>query len=81
MPAVADSAYNHGVNLADIEHAYRQKLHRFDEDDMVIWLGPARAGDLLELGVGHSGRIVHAMHARAKYTDQLRKPGKKGKRR
>lgn len=71
-PVVAESAHRHGVAEADMLHALRFAIaHVRQDDDMVMFIGPDRAGNLIEVGVvtWHGIlAIVHAMSpARDKY--------------
>jgi hypothetical protein len=71
------SAGRHGVDMADIQHAYEHPLAIFDQDDdMHMIIGPDRAGHrLLEIGYVVADErlhaIVHAMPARRKYLDRM----------
>ena len=68
---IAPSARKHGVSDDDMRHALRYPLRVADlDDDLTMFVGPARDGTLVEVGVADSGRgsiIVHAMRARPKY--------------
>lgn len=51
-------------------HAYRNPIRAFAVDDLVMLVGPDRAGRPLEIGVADADGIdfiVHAMPARSKY--------------
>lgn len=62
------SAYRHGISEADIRHAIRNPLKTLiTSDDMPLIIGAATNGRPLEIGIGRSGAIVHAMKARPKY--------------
>ena len=63
------SAYRHGVAEADIRHAVEFRVKSvITENDMVMIIGPARDGAMLEVGLGSSGDVVHAMSpVRRKY--------------
>lgn len=71
LPIVLQSAARHGVAEEDALHAWAfatDALHV--SGGMVMYIGPDRAGDLLEVGVveWHSTlAIVHAMQARHKF--------------
>jgi hypothetical protein len=72
VPIILESAYRHGVDDDDMLHALRFPLHHFAQDDgLVMFVGPARDGELIEVGVVEwYGEIViaHAMRpARPKY--------------
>lgn len=73
------SARRHGVADADIVHAVEHALAVGEQDDgKVLYLGPDRAGNLLEVvAVAYSdGEIViHAMRMRSKYEPFLRGEG------
>ena len=70
QPVVADSARKHGIDDEDILHAFRNPIAVYD-DDVTVFVGGDRAGNLLELGIIESEEgqpvIVHAMFARDKY--------------
>ncbi|HQF02759.1 MAG TPA: hypothetical protein PK868_02090 [Phycicoccus sp.] len=72
-PIILDSAHRHGVSEEDMLHALRFPLHHFRQDDnMVMFIGPSRTGELMEVGLvlwwGGEMAIAHAMKpARAKY--------------
>jgi hypothetical protein len=66
------SARKHGVADEDIEHATRNAMTIDDlEDDLRLYLGPARNADLLEIvtvvRAGDRELAIHAMKMRAKY--------------
>jgi hypothetical protein len=67
------SALKHGIEAEDIEHAVRNAM-AIDEldDDLRLYLGPSRAGELLEIITlsreqGRAQLVIHAMAMRAKY--------------
>jgi hypothetical protein len=68
-PIVLESAFRHGVEEADILHAYANALVRLPsrERGLVMWIGPSCTGAILEIATnqwhGLTG-IVHAMVAR-----------------
>ena len=74
------SALRHGVGEEDIQHAVRNAVaveEVGDDPVRYLILGPARAGDLLELVVMDTPRgplVIHAMPMRPKYRRLL--PGK-----
>lgn len=76
-PFIAVSARKHGVDDADMLHAYAQPLRVFAPDEgLTMLVGPARDARLLEVGVvsGREGPvIVHAMPARNTYLRNRRK--------
>jgi len=54
---VAASARKHGVCDDDMRHALRYPLRVADLDDgLTMFVGPARDGTLVEVGVADSGR-------------------------
>ena len=62
------SAFKHGISERDIRHALRYQVKSLlTKDDMVMVIGPAENAAMLEIGIGRSGAVVHAMPARAKY--------------
>ena len=67
------SADRHGVVFEDLEHAVRNAMVIEDlDDDLRLYLGPNRAGSLLEVItiVRESDEpelVIHAMTMRAKY--------------
>jgi hypothetical protein len=67
---IARSAHRHGIEDEDILHALRLATAFAEVDDLVMWLGPGRDGQLLEIGVTEIAGdewVVHAMPARRKY--------------
>lgn len=70
---VTASATKHGVPAEDIEHAYDHALLIHEQDEgVVIAVGPARDGELIEIGylVSEDGTVVaiHSMRpARTKF--------------
>jgi hypothetical protein len=70
-PVIVESARRNGVRDDDILHAFNQPIFVEDLDEgLVMFVGPDRAGQLLEIGVVASSDIpviVHAMEARPKY--------------
>jgi hypothetical protein len=74
------SARKHGIGDADIVHAVQHALAVGEQDDgKVLYLGPDRAGNLLEVVSVTRGDgteiVIHAMHMRAKYEPFLRGQG------
>ena len=67
-PRILSSAYKHGINQADILHAYRNFIEvRTHPKDGLVYVGPAENGTLLELGIVKIEQewvIVHAMRLR-----------------
>ena len=71
-----ESAHRHGIADADIEHAVDHAvLVAEDEDDKVLYLGPDRAGNLLEVVAikreDDSEIVIHAMKMRRAYEHLL----------
>jgi hypothetical protein len=67
---VLRSARKHGISDDDMLHAYRNPIRAFAVDDLLMLVGPDRAGRLPEIGVADADAIdfiVHAMPARPKY--------------
>jgi hypothetical protein len=70
---VLPSALRHGVLVEDIEHAVRHVMASDDlEDDLRLYVGPARSGALLEVisivrQEDRTELVIHAMPMRAKY--------------
>jgi hypothetical protein len=65
-------ARKHGVNEQDMRHAIRNAMRRVVmEDDLVMFIGPATDGSLLEVGVldidGDDPVVIHAMKLRQKF--------------
>jgi hypothetical protein len=74
------SAHKHGVVDDDIAHAVDHALAVGEQDDgKVLYLGPDRAGNLLEVvSVARddgSEIVIHAMPMRSKYEPFLRGEG------
>ena len=66
------SARRHGIADDDIEHAQRNWLAQFELIDdagrhLVLFVGPAWSGALIEIGVNDAGDVVHAMNARRQF--------------
>jgi hypothetical protein len=66
------SARKHGIADADIRHAVKQAISIDDQDDdMKLYLGPARDASLLEVGTVRADWsrevAIHAMKMRSKY--------------
>ena len=69
---VAQAARKHGVADEDMLHAVSNPIAQWRlDDDFMMRVGPARDGDLLEVGVlgvdTDDAVIVHAMRARPQY--------------
>ena len=71
-PIVLESAARHGVSDSDAIHAWAMASDAYDlGDGMVMYIGPAADGTLLEVGVVEwyeTLAIVHAMEARPCFT-------------
>lgn len=62
------SAFRRGITGSDIGHAIRMRIKTLlTENEMIMIIGPARSGAMLEIGFGRTGVIVHAMLARRKF--------------
>ncbi len=48
-----------------IDHAIA--VHEVAADEPVMFIGPTRAGAMIEVGVTDAGVIIHAMPARPKF--------------
>lgn len=69
---VEASARKHGISDEDMHHAYRQHWRAFETDDpaVTMFIGPARDGAPLEVGIvadEDGASIIHAIQARAKF--------------
>ena len=69
---IEPSARKHGVTDDDMIHAFRNhwKAYETDDPDVTMFIGPARSGDPLEVGVvidDDGVAIIHAMQARPKF--------------
>ena len=74
------SARKHGISDLDIVHAVEHALAAGEQDDgKVLYLGPDRAGNLLEVvAVVREDRtevVIHAMRMRLNYEPFLRGKG------
>lgn len=76
---VVQSARKHGVDDADIVHAYENAIriveYEYNGEDRVLVIGADRTGRLLELvavPVGEPNRIIHADALRPKFYEYLR---------
>ncbi len=74
------SARKHGIADEDIEHAIEHALVAADDDDKVLYLGPDRAGNMLEIVtvVRDDGTeiVIHAMAMRPIYETLLHETGR-----
>jgi hypothetical protein len=65
-----ESARKHGIGDADIRHALRWRLREApdpDDQTVMLYLGPDRAANFIEVGVldyGDDIAVIHAMRAR-----------------
>jgi hypothetical protein len=70
-PVVLQSAARHGVRAEDALHAWAFAIDAYEVGEgMVVYVGPARSGALLEVGVVQWREvvaIVHAMPVRSKF--------------
>lgn len=69
-PVILESARKHGVSDEDMLHAYRNPIRVFEIEDLVMLIGAAIDGNLLEIGVAVAEGvefIIHAMPARQKF--------------
>jgi hypothetical protein len=69
---IGEPARKHGVADADIGHAVRNAIRRVSvDDDLVMLIGPAFDGALLEIGVldidGNDPVVIHAQRLRPKF--------------
>jgi hypothetical protein len=61
------SASKHDVPEDDMLHALRNTIRKFDVDETTMFIGPARNGALLEIGVLEfetDPTVIHAMPLR-----------------
>jgi hypothetical protein len=69
---IGQTARKHGIADEDMHHAVRNPIAQWQlDDDFTMRVGPARDGDLLEIGVlgidTDDPVMVHAMRARPQY--------------
>jgi len=76
---VTESALKHGIDEADIGHAWTNAIrlveYDYEGEDRLLVIGPDRHGRMLELvavPVGEPTRIIHADRLRPKFFDYLR---------
>ena len=74
---IRHSARKHGIDDADIEHAWTQatRLVEYDGEGRLLVIGPDRHGRMLELvavPAAQPTRIIHADRLRPKFYDYLR---------
>jgi hypothetical protein len=68
MVRIADTARRHEIADEDMLHALRNAIRIAASDEFTMVIGPARDGQLLEVGVLDAGRdspvVIHAMPVR-----------------
>ena len=76
---VTTSARKHGIDDADIQHAWTNAIrlveYDYDGEDRLLVIGPDRHGRMLELvavPVGEPTRVIHADRLRPTLYDYLR---------
>lgn len=76
---IRPSARKHGIDDADIEHAWRNAArlieYEYDGEERLLVIGPDRHGLMLELvavPVAEPTRVIHADRLRPKFYDYLR---------
>ena len=76
---VAASALRHGVDGADIDHAWANAVrlveYEYEGEDRLLVIGPDRHGRMLKLVAVPGGKPTHVIHAdrlRPKFFDYLR---------
>ncbi len=76
---VARAALKHGIEAADIEHAWVKAIrlveYEYEGEDRLLVIGPDQHGRMLELAAvpaGQPTRIIHADRLRPKFFDYLR---------
>ena len=71
VPVIASSARKHGVSDDDMLHAVQHPIRVAEQDEgLTMFVGPARGGTPIEVGVVDSDSgpvIIHAMRARPKF--------------
>jgi hypothetical protein len=71
VPVISPRARKHGISDEDMLHALRNPVRVIEQDDgLTMFIGAARDGTLLEVGVADSDAgpiIVHAMRARPRF--------------
>jgi hypothetical protein len=71
QPRIVESARRHGVSDETILHAVNHSVLVEDlDEEMTMFIGPDRAGNLYEIGIVGTDEgpfVVHAMKARRKY--------------
>jgi hypothetical protein len=70
-PIALESACRHGISGPDMLHAWAFATDVFElSEEMVLYVGPDRAGNMLEVGVvewHEDWAIAHAMRARPRF--------------
>jgi hypothetical protein len=65
---IAESTRKHGIADEDMLHALRNAIRIAESEDFTMLIGPARDGQLLEVGVldarGDDPVVIHAMPVR-----------------
>ncbi|MDR0284300.1 MAG: hypothetical protein LBI33_05335 [Propionibacteriaceae bacterium] len=79
---IRESARRHGISDDDMRHALREWLILHDLTDpqerpFLLYVGPDRAGNLLEVGLNSAGDIVHAMPARTQYLPRAKETSRR----
>ena len=80
---IYESARKHGINDEDIRHGVKNALVAADENDTgkVLYLGPDRAGNLLEIVTvlrdDGTEIVIHAMKMRRIYESLLGEIGER----
>lgn len=76
---VTESARKHGIDEADIEHAWANAIrlveYEYGGEDRLLVIGPDQHGRMLELvavPAGEPTRIIHADRLRPKFFEYLR---------
>ena len=76
---ILPSARKHGIDDADIEHAWRNATrlieYEYDGEERLLVIGPDRHGRMLELvavPAAEPTRIIHADRLRPTFHDYLR---------
>jgi len=76
---IRPSARKHGIDDADIEHAWRNATrlieYEYDGEERLLVIGPDRHGRMLELvavPAAEPTRIIHADRLRPTFHDYLR---------
>ena len=72
---IVDAARVHGIADEDMLHAVRTAITGFERGELMMLIGAARDGTLLEAGILGAGSddpvIVHAMKLRARFYKYL----------